>query len=313
MAEMSENKNVGETDINKVKERAPSAKDERTRRRKGHNGAFFLGLAVVAFAVFGMITAVSLGVQKINSIADNSAKTAEYEKYLEPFVVIDPAPFDDVSGADASVLLDAAISALIYNSDKLNTYDVYEGEVTGLLVPQEDVEGYFVMMFGTEVVPVHADVTDSFYGVMYNSEKKSYIIPITSVNPVYTPKVYSAEKKGSSIILTVGYIAGTEWAQLAHGQYTAPEPSRFMKITLREDDNGYHIGSLQSTEAVEVADPGKTVPPPESQTARVADNSDRSTVNDSDGDESESESGSDSDVTAQEDGSAESGTQQADG
>lgn len=302
---MDENKNKPETEIKEQTENSVviGNKEQSTstseKRRKGHRGAFFLGVLIVAFAVFGIFTAITRGIEKINAVADNSAKIAEYEKFLEPFVVIDPSPFDDVSTAEPTDLLDAAISSLIYNSDKLNTYDVYEGEITGLLVPQEDVEEYFIKMFGKEVKLVHSGVADSFYGVMYNSEKKSYIIPITSVNPIYTPKVYSVEKKGSSIILTVGYIGGTEWAQLERGQYTAPEPSKFMKITLREDESGYHIGSLQATAAAEVAVPEETVTTTTTQPetrppATAAETSEPQTGED--GEVTEDESGTDEDV-----------------
>lgn len=239
---------------------------KRKRRKKGHKGAFLLGLVIVAFAVFGVYKAAVWGYGRVSDIADGSSKISEYGKFLEPFVVIDPSPFDDVRSAEPIDLLDAAISSLIYNSGKLNKYDIFEGEVTGLLVPQEDVEEYFVKVFGNEVKLVHTDVDDSFYGVMYNAEKSAYIIPITSVDPTYTPKIYSVDKKGSSIILTVGYIGGTEWAQLEQGQYTAPEPSKFMKITLREEGRTYHIGSLQATEAVEIAEEEKTVPTTSAET-----------------------------------------------
>ena len=235
------------------------------KKQKAHKsrraGSFILGLVLILFALFGMYEAGHLAVDKITGLREGSAKRAEYESFLKPFVVVDPAPFDDVSGAQQTDLLDAAISALIYESDKMNTYEVFEGEVTGLLVPQADVELYFKKLFGDEVQMQHQSVSSSFYNVIYNSERKSYIIPITSVDPLYTPKVYDMEKTGSSVTLTVGYIIGTEWAQIERGNYTAPEPAKYMKITLREDDDGYHIGSLRSSEAVDTAEPVRTTAP----------------------------------------------------
>lgn len=236
------------------------SKNKKTHKRS-HKGAFVLGLILVLFAAFGAYKAVSFAVGKISDVRTGASKFAEYEAFLEPFVVIDPAPFDDISGADPTDLLDAAISAMIYESDKMNTYDIFEGEVTGLLVPQGDVQAYFIRLFGNEVHLDHKAVADSFYNVIYNSEKKAYILPITSVDPTYTPKVYNMEKTGSSITLTVGYIIGSEWAQLENGNYVAPEPAKYMKITLREADDGYHIGSLRNSEAVETADPAKTTAP----------------------------------------------------
>ena len=211
-----------------------SKKKKRTHKQ-GHTGSFFLGLILLLLAAFGAYQAVHLTVEKVNAVRGGSARYTEYEEFLEPFVAVDPAVFDDVSGAEQTDLLDAAISALIFTSDRMNTYEVFEGEVTGLLVPQADVEKYFVKLFGKEVQMHHQSVTDSFYNVIYNSERASYIIPITSVDPTYTPKVYDSERTGNSVTLTVGYIIGSEWAQLERGSYVAPEPAKYMKITLRED------------------------------------------------------------------------------
>ena len=245
------------------------AKKHKTHKGR-RTGAFLLGLVLLLFAAFGIYEAAQIAAEKITAARDGSVRNAEYEEFLKPFVVVDPAPFDDVSGAEQTDLLDAAVSALIYDSDKMNTYEVFEGEVTGLLVPQTDVEAYFVRLFGTEVQMLHQNVSDSFYNVIYNSERKAYIIPITSVDPLYTPKIYGdVEKTGSSVTLTVGYIIGSEWAQIERGNYTAPEPAKYMKITLREDADGYHIGSLRSSEAVDTVEPARTTAPsaPEAEPA----------------------------------------------
>ncbi len=237
------------------------AKKHKTHKGR-RTGAFFLGLVLLLFAAFGVYEAARIAADKITAARTGSVRNAEYEEFLKPFVVVDPAPFDDVSGAEPTDLLDAAVSALIYDSDKMNTYEVFEGEVTGLLVPQADVEAYFVRLFGTEVQMQHQSVSDSFYNVIYNSERQAYIIPITSVDPLYTPKIYGdVEKTGSSVTLNVGYIIGSEWAQIERGNYTAPEPAKYMKITLREDADGYHIGSLRSSDAADTAEPARTTAP----------------------------------------------------
>ena len=237
------------------------AKKNKTHKGR-RTGAFFLGLVLLLFAAFGIYEAARIAADKFTAARTGSVRNAEYEEFLKPFVVVDPAPFDDVSGAEPTDLLDAAVSALIYDSDKMNTYEVFEGEVTGLLVPQADVEAYFVRLFGTEVQMQHQSVSDSFYNVIYNSERQAYIIPITSVDPLYTPKIYGdVEKTGSSVTLNVGYIIGSEWAQIERGNYTAPEPAKYMKITLREDADGYHIGSLRSSDAADTAGTARTTAP----------------------------------------------------
>lgn len=268
-------------------------------KKRNHTGSFVLGFILLAFAVFGIFEAVSLTVQKVSEAREGSSKFVEYEQFLEPFVVIDPTPFDDISGAEPTDLLDAAISAMIYDGKTMNTYDVFEGEVTGLLVPQGDVEAYFVRLFGTEIQMTHSSVSDSFYNVVYNSEKKAYIIPITSVDPTYTPKVYDMERTGSSVTLTVGYIIGSEWAQLEHGKYTAPEPAKYMKITLREDNDGYHIGSLRNSETAQTVDPAKTTAPSTTVTVPVPTGSTTLPPEDESVSATESTSGETTDESAQ--------------
>lgn len=268
-------------------------------KKRNHTGSFVLGFILLAFAVFGIFEAVSLTVQKVSEAREGSSKFVEYEQFLEPFVVIDPTPFDDISGAEPTDLLDAAISAMIYDGETMNTYDVFEGEVTGLLVPQGDVEAYFVRLFGTEIQMTHSSVSDSFYNVVYNSEKKAYIIPITSVDPTYTPKVYDMERTGSSVTLTVGYIIGSEWAQLEHGKYTAPEPAKYMKITLREDNDGYHIGSLRNSETAQTVDPAKTTAPSTTVTVPVPTGSTTLPPEDESVSATESTSGETTDESAQ--------------
>lgn len=268
-------------------------------KKRNHTGSFVLGFILLAFAVFGIFEAVSLTVQKVSEAREGSSKFVEYEQFLEPFVVIDPTPFDDISGAEPTDLLDAAISAMIYDGETMNTYDVFEGEVTGLLVPQGDVEAYFVRLFGTEIQMTHSSVSDSFYNVVYNSEKKAYIIPITSVDPTYTPKVYDMERTGSSVTLTVGYIIGSEWAQIEHGKYTAPEPAKYMKITLREDNDGYHIGSLRNSETAQTVDPAKTTAPSTTVTVPVPTGSTTLPPEDESVSATESTSGETTDESAQ--------------
>ena len=60
-------------------------------------------------------------------------------------------------------------------------------------------------------------------------------------------------------MLNVGYISAEAWAQDAYGNYIRPEPSKYVKVTLRENENGYYISAIQSTDAPENAAPGVIV------------------------------------------------------
>lgn len=215
--------------------------------------AFALGILIIALAVVGAATLLHLSVQKLTKLTDDTSLIEEYESFLTPVVMNDPDTFDDVTKADMQQLLDIAIWSLLGNKLQPGQYEEYqEGERAGLLVPQEDVEKSFIRLFGTDIKPQHDTVSGEGYDFVYEAARKSYILPITGVWPTYTPDVYAKESGNNSIILTVGYIPAREFAQEENGTVVLPEPDKFMKITLREKEDGsYYIIALQATQAPE--------------------------------------------------------------
>lgn len=225
-------------------------------KNKGKNKlAFPIGIIAGILAIVGLITVINFTVDKVNDLTDKTAEKAEYEEMLKPVVMFDPDPFDDLTQADVSQLLNSAVWALLMSDEGADKYPYSEGETFGIVVPQEDIEGYFVSLFGTEIdiASLHSSLDMSEYEITYDAALKSYILPITGVESAYTPKVYDIEKQGSSKILSVGYIGSLAWAQIEEGQYTAPEPDKYMKITLRERSGGMmYVSSIQAVDGQEV-------------------------------------------------------------
>lgn len=251
---------------NAKKQKTGSAKpaDPRRRDKKRRRTMAAIGAIAIAFAIFGAATAVKLGFDGISKLTDKTASYLEYEKFLTPIVMNDPTPFDDISRANMQQLLDSAIWALLRSDLDPDQYEYSEGENFGIIVPQSDIEVQFTKLFGSELKPVHGTITGGSYEFAYDEARQAYIIPITSVMPTYIPKVYDSEKKGSSIILTVGYLGGSEWEQDEQGNYITPEPDKYMKITLRESNTGYYLSAIQATDAPEAAPtrkPAATEPP----------------------------------------------------
>lgn len=228
--------------------------EARPRRKRRHPWAFPLGLAIIALAVTGAVMLISTGVNEIKKLTDDSQLKTKYETFLAPVVMNDPDPFDDISKANMSQLLDATIWALLKSNPDPDKYEYSEGNTVGIIVPKGDVEVQFERLFGTEVKPKHMTVEGNSYEFVYDEAKQSYIIPLTGVLPTYTPKVYKINKKGNSTILTVGYIGGSDWAQDEQGNFVAPKPGKYMKITLRENGKSYYISAIQATDAPEAAD-----------------------------------------------------------
>ena len=233
-------------------------KDKESRRKAQNKLAFPLGLTIIIFAIIGVIFAVGSGINAIKKLTDNSAKKLEYEKMLIPVVMYDPEMFDDVSAANLNQLTVCAVWGIIKNDE------IYPGKYEtddqgNIMIPAEDVEKEFAKLFGTDVVPTHIGVRGYFDEFTFNEQSRCYLVTSAGTVPIYTPKVTEIDKTSNTIVLTVGYLAAEAWAQDEAGNFIQPEPSKYVKVTLRENDNGYYISAMQATDAPENAEPNVTL------------------------------------------------------
>ncbi len=228
-------------------------------KRKGQNKlAFPLGLAIIIFAIVGVIFAVSSGIKAVKDLTDNSEKKLEYETMLIPVVMYDPDMFDDVSSANINQLTICAVWSIIKDED------IYPGKYEtddqgNIMIPAEDVEEEFTKLFGTDVIPTHIGVKGNFDEFSFNEQSRCYLVTSAGTVPIYTPKVTAIDKTSNTIVLTVGYLAAEAWAQDSAGNFIQPEPSKYVNVTLRENDNGYYISAMQATDTPENAEPGVTL------------------------------------------------------
>lgn len=221
------------------------------RKHKGtHKLAFPMGMLVTILAAIGLVTVVVSAVKGFDGAIEKSQKLEEYEKMLTPVVLISPDTFDDVTKADMSQLIEISIWSLL-KSDI--SPDTYESTGEGLLIPKEDVEAQFVKLFGTEVTPVHSTVEGYGMDFVFDSAKGTYTAPLTGITPIYTPDVIEKTTLPNSIVLTVACLAGDGWEQGENGEMKAPNPDKYLKITLREKDGAYYISAIQNTSTPEIA------------------------------------------------------------
>lgn len=235
----------------------------RAKHKKGaRKWAFPLGLLIAVLALVGVVTVLVAGVSAIRGVVEKSKNFDEYNTLLAPVVMNDPAAFDDLTQADPEQLLDITIWSILRSGLSPDQYDYDDN---GMVIPEADVTAEFVRLFGTEVAPQHGTVEGYGYTFAYDATQQTYSIPLTGVVPTYTPRVVDKETRGDTIVLTVGYIGGDQWAQDEQGNMVAPEPDKYMRVTLREGENGYYISALQNTAAPETATtaapPAPTAPP----------------------------------------------------
>lgn len=212
---------------------------------KKNKWSFPLGLVVVLLAVVGIVFLVLLCVNGIKGATQNSKKNQQYEKFLLPIVMNDPDTFDDVTQAKMDQLIDSTIWSLIKKNVET---DKYEYDNDKLLIPQSEVEKQFEKLFGKEVKPKHQTIDGSEYQFTYNKAKQAYEIPIFGMETMYSPKILKTQKKSKSVILTVGYLSGSDWKQDERGKMHEPDPSKYVKITMREQGSFYYVSAIQNTD-----------------------------------------------------------------
>lgn len=220
------------------------------RTRSKNKWAFPVGLIVLILVLIGIISIIYFGAGAIGKLADNPKKLEEYQEFIAPVVINDPAPFDDLSQADRMELMESAMWALLRSNVNPDEYPYEDG---CMVIPQEDVKEQFVRLFGTDIEPKYGTIVSTNYEFTYDEGTKTYRVPITSTEPLYTPVIYDIDKSGKTTTLVVGYLAANEWKQSPNGDMVAPDADKFMKITLRQKGDTYYISSIQVTDRPDTA------------------------------------------------------------
>lgn len=230
------------------------------RKHRRNKAAMPVGIVVIIFAVIGLAAVIAGIIFGVGKLTDQSAKKSEYESFITPVIMFDPDPFDDVTKGNQEQLINAAIWALLKSDLDTSVYATDDGNLS---IPQSDVEKYFSKLFGPEAKPEHRSVTGLGYEFSYDSAKQAYIVPITGVEPIYTPRVFEISKKGNTVELLVGYLGSSQWAQAENGDMVEPEPDKYVTVVLRESADGYYVSAIRSTNAPETESAPTTTTPPD--------------------------------------------------
>lgn len=227
--------------------------EKRKKTESKKRFSFIFGLATVVFSLIGLGGCILTGIGFIRTQGEEkqSREFDAYNEFLVAVAAVDPAPFDDITGASSEELVEIAVWSIIGAELEPDKYDYSTGE---LAIPVSDVETAYTRYFGTDKPIVHTSVTGYGYEFSYNAEKGCYFIPLTAIEPFYTPRVTASEKKADSVTLTVGLINSNVWKQNSvTGELSRPEPDKFIKVTLRTSGGASYIGAIRSTNLPETA------------------------------------------------------------
>lgn len=224
------------------------------KRRSGRNiPAIIVGVLTTALAVYGLYSLIALGLGAyLKNREEKKLEAYEfYYSYLIPAAAIDIEPFEDVTTASMSELVEMSVWALLNAELDPAKFD-YEGDE--LIIPQSQVEASYLRYFGAERPIVHCTVQGYGYEFAYDEASFSYRIPLTTITPVYTPVITESEAVGNSVVLTVGLQSVGMYEQDPKtGALKAPEPDKYLRVTLRNVTSGWYISSVLSSGIPEIA------------------------------------------------------------
>lgn len=214
---------------------------EQTRRRKALN--CIVGVLLVVFVAIGVFSTVRFFAGKAQRLSLRAQQLEQYRVLLQPVVMNDPGAFDDVSLANEDELLSIAIWRILLQNPDPDRYDYVEGQ---MLLPRTEVEESFRALFGADAALQHRTVDGGGVTFGYSEKKGCYLIPITGVNPIYTPQIDDIKLSGDRIVLIVGYLSGEDFTRNEKGELIAPGPAKQMRVTLRRGaDDRFFISALQ--------------------------------------------------------------------
>lgn len=244
--EQEENRNI-------ANEAAKAEAEKREEKRKRSIPAVLVGLLTIALAIFGVYTLVTMGVEayKASRTEEERARYAEYYSYLIPAAAIDIEPFEDVTVADMSELVEMSVWSILYSGLDPT---VYEYDSDELVLPASEVTETFIRYFGSERNIEHSTVQGYGYEFIYDAAADCYKIPLSTITPIYTPVITEVQTVGNSVVLTVGLLNASLYTQDSiTGFLTAPEPDKYLRVTLRNTSGGMYMSAVRASGIPEIA------------------------------------------------------------
>lgn len=221
---------------------------ERTRHvlRRRRRLRQILGAVICVLVLIGLYSVLSSGVRLAAQLFDDTEEREEFEQRLQTLVSLDPEPFDSLETANRARLLDAAIWSVIQkNSDNMDVYE--RDEIGAMYLPTLDVDKELSALYGPDFQFNHETFTDSGLTYTYVPEKSAYLLPITSANGVYLPRVMDIRRENGGKRVTVGYLDIYGGGEIVF-DITKLEPVKYQDYIFMRRGGVYYLTAITQSE-----------------------------------------------------------------
>lgn len=199
------------------------------------------GVFFAVFTVVGIIASVSFISSRFRSFTAGENKKDSFTHIIYPAVIMDIESFASPSELSSEQIISASLWSLIMSEEKMSKYQQTFDIIS---VPAVDVEAYATELFGKTLPEIdHSTVGSGELKFYYNSETKSYNVPVNPISFTYEPVITSVSKTDNKYTLVVDYIKELPaWIEDKEG-YT-PDVSKTAEFILTEKDGAYTISSM---------------------------------------------------------------------
>ncbi len=233
-------------------------KEEKTVSKKRKTRRIIVGAIFSFFALVGVISIISMGINTTAVLLDNTEEKAEYAQKLSTLALYDPLPVEDVSLIDEKILYLSGIWAAVINED-MTQYE--QNEYGETMLPAIVVDSYIESIFGPSFDLVYKTFDDAGITYIFDEEKQAYVIPVTSIPTGYTIEVAEIEQQlfASEKTLTVAYLAAaTSWENLEETEIV-----KYVDYVFEKQNDGYFLVAIRESEKeVETLPTASTEPTP---------------------------------------------------
>lgn len=218
-----------------------------------------LGAVVCVLVLIGLSSVISGGVRLAAQLFDDTEEREEFEQRLQTLVSLDPEPFESLETANRARLLDAAIWSVIQqNSENMDAYE--RDEIGAMYLPTLDVDKELSLLYGPDFQFTHETFTDNGLTYTYVPEKSAYLLPITSANGVYMPRVMEIRRENGKKRVTVGYLDIYGGGEIVF-DITKLEPVKYLDYIFTRIRGEYYLTAItQSEMSIESGTAASTAP-----------------------------------------------------
>lgn len=226
----------------------PSVPEQPVRRKGRRRYGVAVGALVLLLALVGVVFIAGTIGNRIYTTMTDDSQLREYDTFLTPVVMQDPAPFESIEEADEDFILNASLWKTITANNGTN-YTEYD-EAGRALVPLGDVVDACRELFGPDCqLQPKTPAEETFFE--YDSVQNEFHVALYSSDSSYTPYTESENKNGGKVYLRVGYVSPSdEWRNQTSSTIEGPTPTKYMEYELTMDSSTqqYYISAIRSLE-----------------------------------------------------------------